>query len=733
MPVNTAHLKNILIRNYLAYGFILPLCYWMPAVDVPAQDAVIEEIVVTAARHRVESIQEVPISMSALSGDSISNARITTVQGLEHSVPNLVFGEIGSSGETFVGIRGIGDFARNIGFDTRVGVYMDGVFAGQSLAVDQGLVDIEQVSVLRGPQGTLFGKNSSSGVININSRKPQPGETSGDFRIGGGNLDTVYGSGILNLPLGENAAARFSVIAQTQDGYIDNIFTGDDLMTNDHVFARARLRYQPSATFDINLSFDYREQDNDLLFLEPDDSYEMAVGNPAAVGIKIVDQDAQLIDYNDGWGVGLTAEYVFANNYVLTSITGYRTADRKVGSDEDATRVFTLDARFFEDDIEHVTQELRLASPDDRRLRYVLGFFYFDQQAKTDRVAALGPGFGGPPAGVDAAIQDSRVDTSSFAVFLNANFDLTEQLSVSGGIRYTEEDKDADIIQVVFPGFGLATYLQEQSGRNEEYITATANIQYQFNNNAVAYATYSHGRKSGGFNVDLVPTAGDLFYEEETVDSFEIGLKTDLFDERLRLNIAAYHAEYDDYQVFQFRFDPFSGTTALLVSNAATVTTKGIEAEGIVRISDDMAIEYGIGYADASFDDFPGGAIDAATGSPLNVAGNRLARSPEVTSSVTGRYRLKTGSLTNNLVLNYTYRSKQYFNPDNRANTVQKGYGLLNASLDVKLNDHWSLAFFGRNLTDKNYRGNRGVSFLGVPFSLYAQPRTYGAELNYRF
>ena len=732
MSAKTAQLKNNLSSNYVTCVFVLSLLYWISAPEVLAREGVIEEIVVTA-RHRAESIQSVPISISTISGDSITEARITSVQELEHSVPNLVFGETGSSGETFVGLRGIGDFARNIGFDTRVGVYMDGVFVGQSLAVDLGLVDVEQVSVLRGPQGTLFGKNSSSGAISISSRKPQPGETSGELRIGGGNLDTVYGSGILNIPLGDEVAARFSIVAQNQDGYIDNILTGDDLMTNDHIFTRARLRYQPSEAFDINLSFDYREQDNDLLFLEPDDSYELAVGNPAAVGIRIVDQDAQLIDNNNGWGVSLAADYTFANDFVLTSITGYRTAERKVGSDEDATRVFTLDARFFEDDFEHLTQELRLTSPDDRRLRYVLGFFYFDQNAKTDRVVALGPGFGGPPAGVDAAIQDSKVDTSNFAVFVNANFDLTERLTVSGGVRYTDEDKDTDIEQVVFPGFGLATLLQEQSGRKEDYFTATANIQYQFNDDILAYFTYSHGYKSGGFNVDLVPTAGDLFYDEETVDSFETGLKTDLFNNRLRFNITAYHAEYDDYQVFQFRFDPFSGTTALLVSNAASVTTEGVEVEGIARISDNMEIEYGLGYADATFDDFPGGAVDSITGAPLNVAGNTLARSPEVTSSVTGRYRFETGSLTSNLVLNYTYRSKQFFNPDNRANTVQQGYGLLNASLDVKLNEQWGLAVFGRNLADKNYRGNRGVSFLGVPFSLYVQPRTYGVELNYRF
>ena len=155
-----------------------------------ADEGLIDEIVVTA-RHRAENIQSVPISMTAVSGTAINEARINTLQELEHSVPNLVFGETGTSGETHIGIRGIGDFSRNIGFDTRVGVYIDGVFAGQSLAVDQGLADIAQIEVLRGPQGTLFGKNSSSGAINIITNKPEIGETSGELRVGAGNLENI--------------------------------------------------------------------------------------------------------------------------------------------------------------------------------------------------------------------------------------------------------------------------------------------------------------------------------------------------------------------------------------------------------------------------------------------------------------------------------------------------------------------------------------------------------------
>ena len=212
-----------------------------------------------------------------------------------------------------------------------------------------------------------------------------------------------------------------------------------------------------------------------------------------------MDQDAQLIDENSGSGGGLTIDYTFDNDHVLTSITGYRTVDRKVGSDEDATRVFSLDARFFEDDFSHFTQEFRLASPADRQFRYVAGLFYFDQQAETDRKVALGPGFGGPPEGVDAAIQDSSVDTTNLALFVNANVDLSERWIVSGGLRYTDESKDAVIDQFVFPGFGLAEMIQESFTRDEDYWTATLNLQFQASENVLTYFTYSNGYKAGGF------------------------------------------------------------------------------------------------------------------------------------------------------------------------------------------------------------------------------------------
>ena len=700
--------------------------------DTQQVPGVLEEIVVRA-RYREESLQDVPISIAAVSGADIAEARLNTVQELEYSVPNLVFGETGSSGETFIGIRGIGDFSRNIGFDTRVGVYLDGVFAGQSLAVDQGLVDVKQVEVLRGPQGTLFGKNSTAGVLSVVTNAPILGENSGEFRARGGNLDTLFGSGVVNLPVGDTAAMRFAISAQQQDGYIKNLFDNNNLMSNDLLAGRFRFLLQPSDALDVNFSFDFRQQDNNLLFLEPTAAFEDTVGNPLAAPDFIVDQDAELVDDNHSWGTSLTMDYDFGNDFVLTSITGYRTADRKVGSDEDATSTFTLAARYFEDDFQQFTQELRLASPGENRFRYVLGAFYFDQNAKTDRVVALGPGFGGPPQGVDAAVQDSAVDTQSWALFVNGNYDITDSLTLSAGLRYTDEQKDASIVQNVFPGFGLATHIAESYDRSDSYWTVSTSLEYEINDTVSTYFTYSNGYKSGGFNVDLVPAVEDLPYEEETVDSFEVGMKSDLLDGHLRLNLAVFYAEYSDYQVFQFRFDPSSGTTALLVSNAAQVTTKGFEAEGSALFTDNFSLDFGLGYSDATFDDFPGGAVDGSTGEPVNVAGNVLPRAPKWTGNLTGRYDFNLGEANSSIMVNYTYRGAQYFNPDNRENSHQGGYGLWNAAWNFDISENWGVALYGQNLGDKTYATMRGISFLGVPFSLLAQPRTYGVEVSFRY
>lgn len=702
-------------------GLAAMAAYSPAAAQTGRESAARDEIVVTA-RQREENLQDVPISISALGGEALRAARIDRLQEIEHSVPNLVFGESGSSGETHVGMRGIGDFSRNIGFDTRVGVYIDGVFAGQSLAVDQGLSDIAQVEVLRGPQGTLFGKNSSSGVINIVTRKPQLGAAEGEATFGAGNFSGYYGSAALNLPLGETAAARFSFVGRTQDGYVENLATGDNLMTDNHLAGRGQLRFQPNDALDVVVSGDIRRQHNDILFLEP----EPDVFAPARLSVS---QDGPLIDENDSWGVALSADYRLADGHVLTSITGYRNAKRRVGSDEDGSPGYGLHVAYFNDEFRHFTQELRLASPSSQAFRYVIGGFFFNQKGEQARDAFFGPAFGAP-ADTLAATGAASVDTTSWAAFVNANLDLTGSVSVNGGVRYTHERKEALISQTGSPA-GLADFVDYSDSFSEGDVTATASLQYRASRRALAYASYARGHKSGGFNVDYVSDPSFIPFDSESVDSFEIGLKSDLIDNRLRLNIAAFHARYHDFQVFQFQ--SVGMTTLLVASNAASVRTRGVEIETEIRFADGLKLTYGVGYADAGFVDFPGGATDDL-GAPVNIAGNALPRAPKVTAGGMLRYDFALGAAADGaFTVSHGYRGEQFFNPDNRERTRDDGYHLVNLSLDIDIGRHWGVGVWARNVTDATYRTNRGVSFLGIPFSLYGQPRTFGGEIRARF
>ncbi len=711
--------------HILLGAVVVTLLSTVPEVARAGQVDVIDEIVVTA-RQRSETLQQVPIAISALTSQALEEGGFDTLKKIEFSVPNLVFGETGSSGETHIGMRGIGDFSRNVGFDTRVGVYIDDVFIGQSLAVDQSLVDIAQIDVLRGPQGTLFGKNTSSGVISIATNRPELGSTQAEVTAFLGSRNTRNGSIVANLPLGDRSAARISFMGQQQDGHVENLTSGKDLMSNDHYQGRGRLLFQPSNQLDLDLSVDYGKQNNDTVFLEP-------VDDPFAPRRRQVAQDGPLIDQNTRWGAGLKADYLFLDGaldgFALTAISGFRHAERKVGSDEDASPEYGLHVAFFEDEFQHFTQELRLASPEHLPFRYVVGGYYFRQSAEQSRQALFGPAFGAPEDTL-AARGGAKVDTEAWAGFVNANYDLTPAVTLTAGLRYTREEKDLTVSQFGAP-VGLADFFGFTDSFTDHSLTATVNAFYQATDDVGLYAAWSRGHKSGGWNVDFIAATDFLPFDEETVDSFEIGARMDLFDRRLRLNITAFRAEYDDFQVFQFQ--QVGPSTLLRVSNAAEVVTQGVEFEGIARLTDAFEVSYALGYADAEFDDFPGGATDDA-GVPVNIAGNQLPRAPKLTSSVTARYNFPVGELgTGRLVVNYTRRGKQFFNPDNRDGTRQDTFGLLNASLEVDLRDSWTLFVRARNLTDKDYRVNRGVSFLGIPFDLWAPPRTWSLGATYRF
>lgn len=710
------HGRHLLLLSYLPFTLLPVMVLAIVPTIVQAETAnghVLEEVVVTA-RHREESLQELSISASALSGDFLREAGVNRTRDLEYMVPNLVFGNTGTDGETFVGIRGVGDFSRNIGFDTRVGVYIDQVFVGQSLAINQAMVDVDRVETLRGPQGTLFGKNTSSGVISIVSKQPEP-ELGGWLELDVGNYDSAGLSGALNVPLNDTTAVRGSFIVKEQDGYVDNLYNGKELLSQDFWGARINLINHTSDALTIKASADYYHSEPNILFLEP--TLALIDGAPKPYEVN---QDVDLQDDSDSGGASLTIDYEMANGYILTAITGYRFSERNTNSDEDASPADLLYARLFHDEFDQFTQEVRLASPANDRYDFVVGAYVFVQDAESRRDAFGGVDFGGPFL---AALTVADVDTESYALFINGNYHINDAWSINAGLRLNEERRDVSFDQAATAFFGPVTLDDSESDSD---VNATLSIKYHFSESIAFYAAYSRGTKSGGWNLDFVPNA-DIAFDGETVDSFEIGFKSEWWDRRIRLNGATFYATYEDFQVFQFQ-DTALGTN-LVLTNAGEVTSKGIELELTALPTDQLMITAGVGYTDASFDEFRNGG-----GIGVHFDGNDLARAPEWTGNFTAQYSqpISVGELQ--FRYEYSYRGDQYFNPNNFDDNFAEAYGLSNASIKWLSEDEaWQITAWGRNLADKRYLHNRGVSFLGIPFDLYGQPRTYGVTLRRDF
>ncbi|WP_286829912.1 MULTISPECIES: TonB-dependent receptor [Kordiimonas] len=681
----------------------------------------LEEIVVTA-RHRKESLQNLSVSISAVTGETLERSGVGNARDIEHMVPNLVFGNTGTDGETFVGMRGVGDFSRNIGFDTRVGVYLDGVYVGQSLAINQAMADVQHVEVLRGPQGTLFGKNTSSGVINVVSRDPGY-EFEGSIKAETGNFGMYQGTAILNVPISDGkAAARIVLTGKHRDGYVKNLYNDKDLLSEDYYGGRVKLLVEPSEKLTLKFSGDFNASRPNILFLEPSapNGFGGYVGAPE---VREVTQDVDLKDELDGYGMSMQADYQFDSGMVLTSITGYRHAERLTVSDEDASPLDFIDADHFEDSFNHFSQELRLASAPHEKFDYVLGAYYFHQASDSLRSVASGTDFLGE---MNIASTTTDVNTDVFALFANGNIYLNEDWSINAGLRWNSEKKDVVFDQnatALFPAVGVI------DDRKDDDINYTISLNWQATNDVKLYATHAHGTKGGGWNVDFV-ASDDIAFEGEKVDTFEFGMKSELAGGRVRLNAAAFVSKFDSLQVFQFVFDEGSGTTNLSLTNAGKATAKGFEFDLQAMPAEGLEIFASVGYADTTFDEFKnGGGLD------VHYDGNRLPRAPKWTTSVAAQY---TGQINEDLDwiirAEHTYRSAQYFNPSNDATTLGDGYGLLNARIGVVSNSGgWEIFAWGKNLTNELYEMNRGVSFLGIPFDLYGAPRTYGVSLGYRF
>jgi len=794
------------------------------AIAQEAEDIAIEEILVTAQK-RSESLQDVPIAISVFSAEMIDNSQVKELRDLSEYIPNVNITQ-GTDVGARIQIRGVGANSRNIGFDSRVGVYLDGVYLGQGPALNQDLVDLEQIEVLRGPQGTLFGKNTVAGAISMNSVKPEP-EFAADATVNVGNMDFVELRGMVNIPFGDTVSARLYVSDRSRDGYIKNIWDPSHVPTSinavvpgvgivqvplcdypgattppgctawavgpneapntkqglnnvDTQSYRAQLRIQPNEKWDINIAVDGLQSERFANLGEPlTDTFGSTLDH-FAPNYSEVSFDEHGGETRDIFGANLNIDYAFDNGYTLRSITAYRDTEINYINDTDTSALDFLYVDYT-DAYDQTSQEFQFISPDDSNFKYVAGLYLYKQDANTVRDAVAGNAgwlFQILPGG--GAFNDGDVETDSWAVFFNGSYDFNDSWRLGFGFRYSDETKD---VVYHLDGrrsgvFGIGTTPPEGYIDSDTYtnFAPMLTLSYALGDNTTLYGKYSTGFKSGGYNLDYVTQAdldAGITFDEETVDSFELGWKGLYLDGRLSLNAAAFIANYEDYQVNQFfdlGFDEETGTqlTSIRITNAAEVDTSGMELELYFNATANLTLRGSLGLLDATFADFPGGTSTetpnpgggAPTKVPVNAKGNDLPLAPSVNATLGAQWVSNFDSVDLLMSLDILYTGEYYTTIENETTRDLTGthgatflfdlahYGIpntidygevdalttLNGRIGLLGGDGaWEVFLWGRNLTDEGQYLDYFRDFFGSLSATVMTPRTYGIQATYHF
>ena len=693
-----------------------------PAAAAPATAGDgIEDIVVTAQR-RDERLQSVPVSISAFTGSTLAAAGVNDTTGLQTVTPGLVIGKGLSASTPF--IRGIGSSDLGPSNEAGVAIYLDGIYLVASPSALFSLNNIARIEVLKGPQGTLFGRNATGGLIQIVTRTPDD-VPSGRFELSYSNYDTVSGTAYLTGGLGAGFTADIAAVASHQgDGWGKNLFDGHDVYRTEEYGVRGKLRWQ-GATTDVTASLLYIDRNSTVgpsfQPYSPQDGSGAGklAGNFAFANVGNYNIDSQI----DPRGkvktfipsLSLTQDLGFAN---LVSLTSYQKVSSSVFVGQDGVPLQISDGDLHTSS-KAGTQEFQLVSPSSGRLKWILGIYGLIRRGSYD------PAINYVPTGI--IVTNGTQLTHSYAGFGQATLELGPATNVTAGVRYTYDRQEAQIART-FNGFAVGPLSTDQKDYNN--VSWRLALDHHFTSDVMAYASYNRGYKSGLFNLLNYPvTSGEA--RPEKVDAFEAGIKSELFDHKLQLNGSAFLYQYTDLQVFFF----LNGSAFTLNADKARIV--GLEGELVAKPVRGITLRSGITYLPEAkytqFSNAPLTTINPVGGNFLvrgDGSNRRISRSPEVTANFgidyTGETRL--GAIDLNLSANYLSR----FSWATDARLTQSPYALLNAQARLHLTTQIYAGVFGKNLTNRyyyQYAQSPQTGDVGVP----GEPRTYGATLGYTF
>jgi iron complex outermembrane receptor protein len=721
----------------------LPLTTAFPVIgSSQVQAAALEEVVVTA-RKRAENLQQTPIAVTALSGEAMAQAGITQLTAIDRQTPNLTFtvGTGGGSSTVNAFIRGVGETDFIITTDPTVGLYLDGVYMARAFGANMELKDIERVEVLRGPQGSLFGKNSIGGAINVSTRKPD-GNTEAEIELMAGSRDMMGISLYGQTAITDTLNASISFLQKEADGWQSR--PGDDAGDIDVATARVMFNWAPSDTFESNFAVDWHEQDqtgypNVMLTWQNGSFFGdlwnlLNPANPCCTPNSDIDKSGAsgpLIN-DDVKGLGFNWTNTWQLGEVeIKSITGYRETDAVFGRDGDNSALnYTGDIH--DQEHEQFSQEFQLTGQHGG-LDWVAGLYYFEEESidRTDLLII---------EGIGASVSfDNQQNTTSYAAYLHGNYAITEKLDLYAGIRHTVEEKDFEQ-QLINTEFGVpytfpipgqpvsscdfdASQAYFDCSQDWSNTSPKVGVSYQLGEDVMTYAHVSRGFRSGGYNGRAFGSAADLQeYDPETLTSYEAGIKAELFERSLRLNAAVFYNEYEDIQLLITR----AGSVA--TENASEATISGVELEATWLPVADWQIQAGLGY----LEDDSEGWVDV-TG---DFTDTELKQTPDWTFNLATDYRFDLGDMGSIFArADMKYTSEYYLNAVNTEQLQSKGHTIFNASVSYEPADQkWQLTLQGLNLSDKRVlnAGFDGSGFFGFIEGSYNLPRTYQLNFKYR-
>lgn len=705
------------------------------AQDAPVETAMqaendtgagVTDIVVTAQR-RDERLQDVPIAVTALSETALQNLQASDVGDLEGSVPNLTIHE-GDASNAVVYVRGVGQIDSLAFADPGVGIYIDDVYLGRAQGAFLSVYDVDRIEVLRGPQGTLYGRNTIGGAVKFVS-SPLTNDLHYRAEATYGNYDELELKGSVGGALIDDVLlAKAAISYSRRDGYSDNAFDGSDDGDKNQLAGRLALEFRPGSDVRFRLNVDASRD-------RPDHSRTPAratavFGYPATLDNPFkVNANFNGLSDLDTFGASLTGEWDVSDALTLKSISAYRELDYATELDLDATPL-AIFGTYVDEQQHQYSQEIQLNYSSDR-FNGVAGVYYFDEKDVT--ISGI---FGPVIEFISASLNDQH--NRSVAFYGQGSYELTDKLSLTGGMRYTYEKKNFFRTQEFFAAtapypvpYGTgAEVTRIDTDHSWDAFTPKVGIDYKVNDDVLAYASVSRGFKSGGFDGRANNDAGAVPYDPETLWAYEVGVKSTLLDRKLIANLAVFWNDYKDLQLSSFTADDNGDFTALF-TNAGAATIRGAELELQARPVPALNLNLTVGYLDAHYDEYIGDE-----GADLSDE-RELVNAPKWSTRLGATYVFDlggSGDLTAGA--DVSYRSKTYPTVSSSEVLAQDKYALVDAFLRWSdKDDHFYVQAGVKNLTDKRYR-EQGFDLsdsLGYQLAYYGAPRTYRLTVGTRF